>query len=190
MTAGRRVGAPDPRDARRLLSNQHADHGQAVRNCLGFSRVDRKSSPRRKGSAMSHLSLQDLARKMKGIDIATLATKTHGGEIASRPMSNNGDVEYDGDNWYFTQEDARTVGEIERDPRVSLAFQGKHHFYATVEGEAELVRDKAAFEEHWNKDLEMWFKDGVDTPGLVLIKVHAKRIKYWDGMKGEGELVI
>lgn len=139
---------------------------------------------------MSDLSLHDLAKKMKGIDIASLSTKTDGGEIASRFMSNNGQVEYDGDNWFFTEEKTRTVGEIERDPRVSLAFSGKHHFYATVEGQAELIRDKAAFEEHWTKDLDMWFKQGVDTPGLVLIKVHAKRIKYWDGMKGEGELLL
>lgn len=139
---------------------------------------------------MSQLTLHDLARKMKGIDIASLATHAEGGEIATRFMSNNGDVEYDGDNWFFTEEKTRTVGEIERDPRVSLAFSGKHHFYATVEGEAELIRDKATFEDHWTKDLEMWFREGVDTPGLVLIKVHARRIKYWDGMKGEGELTL
>jgi len=139
---------------------------------------------------MSTLTLQDLAKKMKGIDIASLSTHAEGGQIASRFMSNNGDVEYDGDNWFFTEEKTRTVGEIEADPRVSLAFSGKHHFYATVEGEAELIRDKAMFDDHWNKDLEIWFKDGVDTPGLVLIKVHAKRIKYWDGMKGEGELQL
>lgn len=24
-------------------------------------------------------------------------------------------------------------------------------------------------------------KDGTDTPGLVLIKVHASRLHYWDG---------
>jgi general stress protein 26 len=143
-----------------------------------------------RGIAMSELTLHDLAKKMKGIDIASLSTHADGGEIASRFMSNNGDVEYDGDNWFFTEEKTRTVGEIERDPNVSLAFAGKHHFYATVEGEAELIRDKVQFEDHWTKGLDMWFKEGVDTPGLVLIKVRAKRIKYWDGMKGEGELKL
>lgn len=139
---------------------------------------------------MSDLTLHDLAKKMKGIDIASLATHAEDGQIATRFMSNNGDVEYDGDNWFFTEEKTRTVGEIERNPRVSLGFAGKHHFYAAVEGDAELIRDKATFQEHWVKDLDMWFKDGVDTPGLVLIKVHARRIKYWDGMKGEGELKL
>jgi general stress protein 26 len=56
-----------------------------------------------------------------------------------------------------------------------------------VEAVAELVRGKAAFKQHWNKDIEEWAKEGVDTPGLVLIKAHAKRIHYWDG-DAQGEL--
>jgi general stress protein 26 len=142
-----------------------------------------------KGSAMPNLTINDLAKRMKGIDIATLATHTTNGEIAGRPMSNNGDVGYSGDSFYFTTDDTRTVSDIQADPKVSLSFTGKHGFWATVEGEAELIRDKAAFEEHWNKDLDQWFEDGADTEGLVLIKVHARRIKYWDKMD-EGELTL
>ncbi len=56
--------------------------------------------------------------------------------------------------------------------------------------DSKLIRDRTQFEDHWTKDLNLWFKDGVDTPGLVLIKVHASRIKYWDGIKGDGELLI
>jgi general stress protein 26 len=138
---------------------------------------------------MPNLTIEDLAKKMKGIDIATLATHTDGGEIAGRPMSNNGDVEYDGASFYFTMDDTRTVSDIESNPKVSLSFTGKHGFWATVEGEAELIRDKAAFQEHWTKDLDAWFGQGADTKGLVLIKVHARRIKYWDKMD-EGELTI
>lgn len=138
---------------------------------------------------MADLSLHDIAKKMRGIDIATLNTHTDNGQIAGRPMSNNGDVDYDGDSFYFTDGDTRTVSDIERDPKVSLGFTGKHGFWATVEGEAELVRDKAAFEDHWTKDLDKWFEQGIDTPGLTMIKVHARRIKYWD--KGDdGELTL
>lgn len=138
---------------------------------------------------MSQLSLPDLAKKMKGIDIATLATHTTGGEIAGRPMSNNGDVTYEGDSFYFTTTDTRMVSDIQQDQKVSLSFTGKHGFWATVEGDAELIQDKATFEEHWTKDLDQWFADGVDTPNLVLIKVHARRIKYWN--KGDdGELTL
>ena len=51
---------------------------------------------------MTQKSLADLATKMRGIDIAMLSTRTAGGEIASRPMSNNGDVDDDGDSYFFT----------------------------------------------------------------------------------------
>ena len=134
-------------------------------------------------------TLEDLAERMRDIDIAILSTRAENGAIAGRPMSNNGEVAYDGDSYYFTMGDTRTVADIERDPQVGLGFQGKHWFYVAVEGRARLIRDKAQFEAHWSKDLEIWFKDGIDTPGLVLIHVNAERVHWWD--KGdEGEIRI
>jgi general stress protein 26 len=59
----------------------------------------------------------------------------------------------------------------------------------SVEGQAELISDKREFEKHWTKDLEMWFERGIETSGLLLIKVRASRIHYWDG-ENEGELVV
>lgn len=107
--------------------------------------------------------------------------------IDSRPMSNNGDVEYDGDSWFFSYEDARKISELGRDSAVALTFTaspsllGKPGIFIAVNGEASLVRDKTQFEAHWVKDLDRWFPDGIDTPGLVLIKVSARTIEYWDG---------
>jgi general stress protein 26 len=142
---------------------------------------------------MNQMTLQELAKKMAGIDFAMLSTHTQDGSVAARPMSNNGDVEYDGDSFYFTYENARTVGDIERDANVGLSFQGakglfgKPPLFVSVEGKAELIRDKAQFEAHWTKELDYWFKQGIDTPGIVLIKVHAVRVHYWDG-EDEGEV--
>jgi len=144
---------------------------------------------------MSKLSLNDISEKMRDIDFAILATKTQGGAIAGRPMSNNRQVEYDGDNYFFTLQDTGTISDIASDPNVSLSFQGKSGalglkpFFITIEGRAELIREKSEFAQHWTSDLDDWFKDGVDTPGLVLIKVHAQRVHYWDGYdQGEVEL--
>ena len=135
------------------------------------------------------MTLSELADKMKGIDIAVLTTLTEEGQLAGRPMSNNGDVAYDGDSFYFTDESTHTVSDIERNANVGLAFQGSAklfqgvQFYVFVEGKASLNRERAAFEAHWTKDLDRWFEDGIDTQGLVLIKVSALRIKYWNGTK-------
>ena len=54
---------------------------------------------------------------------------------------------------------------------------------------AGLSRDKSQFAEHWTKDLDAWFKEGIETPGLVIVKVHAERLHYWDGFS-EGEIEL
>ena len=142
---------------------------------------------------MADKSLADLAEKMKDIDFAVLSTRTRSGAIAARPMSNNRQVDYDGDSYFFTLEDTRTVEDVRRDPHVGLGYQAKsgllgmRPFFLTIEGRAELIRDKGRFAEHWTKDLDRWFKQGIDTPGLTLIKVAAERLHYWDGYD-EGEL--
>lgn len=144
---------------------------------------------------MAELTLQDISEKMRDIDFAMLSTRTQGGAIAARPMSNNRQVEYDGDNFFFTLDDTGTVRDIQSYRSVGLSYQGKSGalgmkpFFITVEGEAELIRDKGEFADHWTKDLDAWFKEGVDTPGLTLIKVHAKRLHYWDGYD-EGEIAL
>ena len=144
---------------------------------------------------MSDWTFSDITEKVRDIDFAMLLTRTESGEIAGRPMSNNRDVEYDGDSFFFTWEQARSVADIERDPKVALSYSGSKGLlgqppvFIAIQGEAELIRDKAEFEAHWTKDLERWFENGVDTPGLVLIKVHANRIHYWDG-ENEGEVVV
>jgi len=132
-------------------------------------------------------TLAEISEKMRDIDFCMLTTHGANGVIASRPMSNNREVEYDGDSWFFTCEDAHMVGEIEADRQVALTFQGTsglfgvRPFFATVEGQAELIRDKVQFEAHWTSGLDRWFKQGVDTPGLVLIRIRAANVHYWDG---------
>ncbi len=140
-------------------------------------------------------TLEQLAEMMKDVDFAMLSTHSEGGTIAARPMSNNREVEYDGDNWFFACEDTRLIADLRANPRVGLGFQAKGGLlgmkpvFVHVEGVAELIRDKAQFEAHWTKGLSLWFKQGVDTPGLVLIRVHGTRAHYWDG-EDQGEIVL
>jgi general stress protein 26 len=144
---------------------------------------------------MMQLTLAALAEKMKDIDFAMLSTHADDGQIGARPMSNNQDVAYGGDSYYFTTEDTLMVKDIERDPRVGLSFQGRtgllkqNPLFIAVEGRADLIRDPHEFAAHWNSDLQGWFKEGPDTPGLVMIKVHAQRAHIWDG-ENEAELEL
>ncbi|WP_152047666.1 pyridoxamine 5'-phosphate oxidase family protein [Aureimonas psammosilenae] len=144
---------------------------------------------------MAEMTLEDLSNKMGKIDFAMLSTRTEGGAVASRPMSNNGEVAYRGDSFFFTYEEARTVADIEGDAKVGLTFTGATGLlggpplFIAVEGHALLIRDKQVFAEHWTKDLDRWFEQGIDTPNLVLIRVRADRIHYWNG-SDEGEVAL
>jgi len=144
---------------------------------------------------MADLTLAEIAEKMKDLDFCMFSTRTGSGAIVSRPMSNNREVDYAGDSWFFACDDAHMVGEIAADPRVGLAFQGKagmfgmRPFFLAIQGRAELIRDKGRFADHWTSGLDRWFRLGIDTPGLVLIRVHGERAHYWDG-GCEGEILL
>ncbi len=143
-------------------------------------------------------TLGEIAEAMRGIDFCMLVSRAEDGSIAGRPMSNNREVQYEGTSRFFACDDTRTVQDLERDPAVGLTFQGKAGLmgvvgkpglFIHVEGEARVVRDKARFAEHWTPGLDRWFEQGVDTPGLTLLEVEARRIHYWDG-EDQGEIML
>jgi general stress protein 26 len=144
---------------------------------------------------MAQMTLTDIAETLKDIDFVMLNTHTEGGQIAGRPMSNNRDVEYDGDSWFFIDQESRTFEDVSRDPKVTLSVQGskgllgKPPLFLSIEGDAEIIQDRATFAEHWQSELDRWWPDGPDTPGIAMIKVHARRIHYWRG-EDQGELLV
>ena len=140
-------------------------------------------------------TLADLSEKLRGIDFCMLNTHGLEGAITARPMSNNREVGPDGGTIFFTTEDALMVGDIARDPHVSLTFQGKaglfgvRPFFVAIDGHAKLIREREQFAAHWTSELDRWFKQGMDTPGLLMISVQARRVHYWDGEE-EGEVKL
>jgi general stress protein 26 len=126
--------------------------------------------------------LRKLREIVKAVDICMLTTVGDGGELHSRPMSNNREVEFDGDLWFFTYGSSHKVDEVGRVPRVNASFADVDaQLYASVSGAAEVVRDRAKIEELWQPHLKAWFPDGVETPDIALLKVTAERAEYWDG---------
>jgi general stress protein 26 len=141
------------------------------------------------------MSLADVSKKMRDIDFVMLFTRSESGAMAGRPMSNNADVEYDGQSYFFSYDNTTVVADIERDPKVALSVAGakgllgKPGIFIAVEGTADLIRDRTSFAQHWSKSLDRWFEQGIDTPGIVLIKVQAVRVHYWEGDDSE-EIIV
>ena len=128
--------------------------------------------------------LTKLREIIKAVDICMLTTVDENGELHSRPMSNNGDVEFDGDLWFFTYGSSLKADEVGRVPKVNASFADiKHQRYVSLTGEARVVRDRGKLEELWTPMLKAWFPDGINTPDIALLKVSAERAEYWDGSR-------
>jgi len=126
--------------------------------------------------------LSKLLEIVKAVDICMLTTLDERGELHSRPMSNNRDVEFDGDLWFFTYGSSHKVEEVNRVSKVNASFADvDNQLYASLSGRAEVVRDRAKIEELWKPQLKAWFPEGVDTPDIALLKVTVERAEYWDG---------
>ncbi len=138
---------------------------------------------------MATLTLTGIARHMRKLDICMMNTQSPRGVINSRPMSNNGDVTYKGDSYFFSYEGSQKIKDIVANPQVSLNFEGENGLYITIMGKAKLIRNKPQLETHWLDDLKQWFRQGLDTPGIVLIHVKGSRLKYWQKNK-VGEIKI
>jgi general stress protein 26 len=138
---------------------------------------------------MAKKTLKEISKKMRKLDFCMLTTVTGRGMAASRPMSNNGDVEYDGNSYFFSWDDSHVAKDLKKNANFNLSFNGDKKVFISVSGKAKLVKNRAQMQEHWNPDLEKWFEDGINTEGLVMIHAKAQRLKYWDG-EDEGELII
>lgn len=126
-------------------------------------------------------NLQKLRDMVKDIDFCMLTTIDENGDLHSRPMSCNGDIDPDGDIWFFTGASSHKVNEIERLPKVNVSFADPdNQHYVSVTGTAQIVRDQQKIEELWRPEFRMWFPEGKDDPEIALLKVKLEKAEYWD----------
>ena len=52
--------------------------------------------------------------------------------------------------------------------------------FLSVNGMAEVSRDKERVEKYWNKMMEGWFEKGKDDPRIRVLKVIPLEAHYWD----------
>jgi general stress protein 26 len=120
-----------------------------------------------------------VAAAMAKIEFCMMQTVGEHG-INTRPMSNNGEVQYDGDNWFFARSSSAKIAEIARDHRVQLTFADHNGpSFISVWGSGTVVTDIDLKKKLWHKSLERWFENGPEDSEVCLIKVSAHRIQAW-----------
>ena len=130
----------------------------------------------------SSKEFRSVADVMAKIDFCMMQTVGEHG-VNTRPMSNNGEVQYDGDNWFFARRDSTKIGEILADDRVHLTFSDNEAVnFISVWGSGEVVDDVDLKKKLWQKSLKRWFENGPEDPEVTLIKVSANKIQTWGRM--------
>ncbi len=127
----------------------------------------------------------DLARLreiVKDIDFCMLTTSDEDSHLHSRPMSVNGEIDPNGDLWFFTRASSLKAAEIGNAPRVNVSFADTDkNRYVSMSGNAELVRDREKIKQLWKPQFKAWFPEGSDEPDLALLRVRVEKAEYWDG---------
>ena len=124
---------------------------------------------------------QHIAELVRDARVGMLTTRTAEGKQVSRPMGLQ-EAEFDGDLWFFAYDDSAKVTQIKATPEVNVSFSDtKNTSWTSIAGRAEIVQDRAKAETLYSPTLKAWFPDGLDTPGITLIKVHADSAEYWEG---------
>lgn len=126
--------------------------------------------------------IESLAKLMKKIDVAMLATVGKGGYLVSRPLSTQ-TAQFDGERiWFMTEADSPKVAEIKRNGKVNVAYASKDaSTYISATGDAVVRRDQALIDAFWNDAMKAFFPKGKEDPNLTLIEVNVRTIEYWDG---------
>jgi general stress protein 26 len=89
------------------------------------------------------------------------------------------------DMYFSTRLQSPKIAEISSNPAVAVTFQSRSQF-ASVYGNAYVVRDKALIERLWSEAWQVWFPNGKDDPSLCLIRVEACEAEYWDNAGTQG----
>jgi general stress protein 26 len=125
--------------------------------------------------------LEKLRDMIKDIDFCMLTTIDDEGDPHSRPMSSNGDIDENGDLWFFTNASSLKVSEVKQSPKVNVSFADpENQRYVSVTGTATVVRDRQKIDELWRPAFKMWFPEGKDDPDIALLKVSLEKGEYWD----------
>ena len=125
--------------------------------------------------------LEKLREMVKDIDFCMLTTIDENGDLHSRPMSANGEIDPNGDLWFFTGASSHKVQEVAQSPKTNVSFADpKNQRYISITGVAQLVRDRKKIEELWKPEFKMWFPEGKDDPEVALLRVSPEKAEYWD----------
>ncbi len=103
------------------------------------------------------------------------------GRLRARPMAPVARQEDDA-IWFVTDVHGAKDDEIRANPQVCVVFsEPNQHFFLSVSGTADVVRDTAKLKQIWNPAMEAYFPGGPDDPNAILLRVRPEQAEAWQG---------
>lgn len=132
-----------------------------------------------------NLTQQDAIAKLKemidAMDIGMLGSyPVDTGYVHAVPMSRQ-EVDDDGAIWFLFSSESDTYTHFEQQDKATLLYSDiSKYSFLSINGHAEVSRDKARIEKYWNKMVEGWFDKGKDDPRIRVLKLVPSEAHYWD----------
>ena len=140
-------------------------------------------------------AIPQIAALINEIDICLFTTRGERGELHSRPMSNNGQVEWDGQSWFFAPADGRLVAELRADPAAVAAYRAEQGYtFVSVSGRATIETDEGSRSATGSTSSSAGSRTDRPIPNVTLIRLDAEHADWWtedgDGSADLREAVV
>lgn len=122
--------------------------------------------------------IKDMVNK---IDIGMMCTNiTENNNLHAVPMSRQ-EVDDEGNIWFLFSSESETHQNIQKNNHLSVLYADINNYnFLSINGTAEVSRDKERIDKYWNKMVEAWFEKGKEDPTLRVLKVVPSEAHYWD----------
>jgi len=129
---------------------------------------------------------KELSKLISQFKTAMLVTRDHTGaggapsqsHLRARPMA-IADVEDIALLRFVTNIDSGKIQELVADPRVMVTMQSSSA-YITIDGVAQVSKERSKLEKVWSPALDAWFEEGLDDPRATLIEVRGESAEFWE----------
>lgn len=130
---------------------------------------------------MNKQEIIDIIHDMiKDVKFAMMTTVTDEGHLHACPMTTSESSLTAKEIWFIGDKTTEAIKNIEKNPQVNLSYVSqKDKDYASINGQAELVEDKAKLDELWTPIYNAFYKQGKEDENIQLIKVVPHGAEFW-----------
>jgi general stress protein 26 len=115
------------------------------------------------------------------IDIGMMCTNTvEINNLHAVPMSRQ-EVDDEGNLWFLFSSESETYKNLQKSNSISVLYSDISNYnFLSINGVAEISKDKFRIEKYWNKMMDGWFEKGKEDPSIRVLKVKPSEAHYWD----------